>query len=83
MQGQAIILRVAKEDSVFLYQLLEGYEGLSSYSTLPHENGAGFRDIELIFPPSQASAVNDLVKILQKEITLSFPVKNFDSQGHT
>jgi hypothetical protein len=70
MQGQAIIIRVPKADSVYLYQLLEGYEGLVSHSTLPHENGAGFRDIELVCPLGREREVDELISILQAEIPL-------------
>ncbi|MDH5580602.1 MAG: DUF4911 domain-containing protein [Bdellovibrionales bacterium] len=42
-----IIIRVPKHDSAFFYFLLESHEGLAFYSTLPHDVGQGFRDIDM------------------------------------
>ncbi len=43
-----IFVRTRKEDSAFLYHILEAHEGLVSYSTLPFERHDAFRDLELL-----------------------------------
>lgn len=40
-----------KEDSAFVYAVLESYEGLMAYSTLPFPKGASWRDMVLMVPP--------------------------------
>ena len=45
------IIRVRKEDSAFVYFILESYEGITSYSTLDSRPGELHRDIELSIPP--------------------------------
>jgi hypothetical protein len=39
-----------KEESSFLYFLLEGHDNLSFYSTLPHKNGDLDRTMEIFSP---------------------------------
>ncbi len=43
-------LRVRKEDSAYLYCLLESYEGICSYSTVDYRPGDAHRDLELTIP---------------------------------
>lgn len=57
-------LRTKKEDSAFVYAILESYEGVSAYSTLPHETGADFRDILLQIPPDFEKTVDRIVTLL-------------------
>ena len=66
MRGQARQrrIRVRKEDSAYIYALLESYEGISSYSTLAHPPGAPYRDLELQIPESFVQEVDDLLKRL-------------------
>lgn len=45
-------IRVRKEDSAFVYAILEAHEGLASYSTLAHRAGEAHRDLELTIPAS-------------------------------
>jgi len=45
-------IRVRKEDSAFVYNILEAHEGLASYSTLSHRPGEAHRDLELTIPDS-------------------------------
>lgn len=47
-RAHKIFIRTRKEDSAFLYHLLEAHEGLAAYSTLPHRPHDAFRDMELI-----------------------------------
>lgn len=65
-----MVLRVRKEDSAYLYQVLESYEGLSNYSTLPEPNGVPTRDIVLHLAPDLRQQVEILVGHLKKEIPL-------------
>ena len=43
-------VRVRKEESAFVYAVLEAEEGICSYSTLPQPVGAAYRDLELQVP---------------------------------
>ena len=44
-------IRVKKEDSAFVYFILESQEGIVSYSTLEFKKGDPWRDLELRIPP--------------------------------
>jgi hypothetical protein len=55
-------IRVKKEDSAFVYFILESYEGITSYSTLDFKQGDPHRDLELRIPPDFVQEVNDLLK---------------------
>jgi hypothetical protein len=57
-------IRVRKEDSAFVYFILESYEGISSYSTLDHKVGDPHRDLELRIPPDFLNEVQELLKEL-------------------
>jgi hypothetical protein len=50
-------IRVKKEDSAFVYFILESYEGITSYSTLPFKKSDLFRDLELRIPPDYEDEV--------------------------
>ncbi|MFZ8933278.1 MAG: DUF4911 domain-containing protein [Bacteriovoracaceae bacterium] len=56
-----IIIRVPKQDSAFFYFLLEAHEGLAFYSTLPHEIGQAFRDIDMKGSLELLSALEQLI----------------------
>ncbi len=43
-------IRVKKEESAFVYCILEASEGITSYSTLDYPPGAAYRDLELQVP---------------------------------
>lgn len=58
------VIRVRKEDSAFIYCVLEANEGIASYSTLPHQVGEAHRDLELWIPDGFASEVDELLKDL-------------------
>jgi hypothetical protein len=55
-------IRVKKEDSVFIYWILESYEGIASYSTLEFKVGDPHRDLELRIPPDFLNEVEELLK---------------------
>ena len=55
-------IRVKKEDSAFVYFILESHEGITSYSTLDFQAGDAFRDLELKIPPDFVAEVEELIK---------------------
>lgn len=58
------VIRVKKEDSAFIYFILESYEGWTSYSTLDFQPGDSYRDLELRISPDFEREVNDLLNSL-------------------
>ena len=65
-----MILRVRKEDSAYLYQILEASEGLTNYSTLPAEKNSPHRDILLHLAPDLIHDVRELIARLGREIPI-------------
>ncbi len=63
-------IRVRKQDSAYLYQLLESYEGLANYSTLTVEKDLPYRDIALHIAPDLRAEVEALVERLAREFPL-------------
>ena len=57
-------IRVRKEDSAYVYFILESYEGITSYSTLENKVGDPHRDLELRIPPDYLGEVQALLKEL-------------------
>lgn len=57
-------IRVKKEDSAFVYMILESYEGITSYSTLDYKPGDAYRDLELRIPPDFVQEVEAVLKRL-------------------
>ena len=43
-----IFIRTKKEDSAFVYNVLEAHEGIAAYTTLPFRAQDPFRDLELL-----------------------------------
>lgn len=72
-----MILRVKKEDSAYLYQVLESYEGIANYSTLPEAKGVAHRDIILHTAPDLESVVEELVRRLKEEIEIEIMPKDY------
>jgi hypothetical protein len=58
------IIRVRREDSAFVYFILESYEGITSYSTLGFRKEDSFRDLELRIPPDFVDEVDELLREL-------------------
>ena len=58
------VIRVRKEDSAFVYFILESHEGIVSYSTLAFQPGDAYRDLELRIPPDFVEETEDLLKQL-------------------
>lgn len=65
-----MVIRVRKQDSAYLYQLLESYEGLANYSTLTLEKDVPYRDIALHIAPDFQAEVEALVDRLAREFPL-------------
>jgi hypothetical protein len=59
------IWRVKKEDSAFVYFILESMEGVASYSTLLHHEGDRTRDIEIRVPAELRDEFLDVKASLQ------------------
>ena len=66
-------IRVKKQDSAFVYFILESYEGIASYSTLDFKQGDCYRDLELRIPPDFLNEVDNLLKRLGE---LTYEVKS-------
>jgi hypothetical protein len=56
------VIRVKKEDSAFVYFILESYEGITSYSTLDFKPGDLHRDLELRIPPDFEQEVAEVLE---------------------
>jgi Domain of unknown function (DUF4911) len=57
-------IRVRKEDSAFVYFILESYEGIAITSTLEFTPGDAHRDLELRIAPDFIREVEGLMKEL-------------------
>lgn len=57
-------IRVKKEESAFVYCVLEAQEGICSYSTLDAPPGATYRDLELQIPLDQQAEVDRVLQEL-------------------
>ena len=57
------LIRVRKEDSAYVYFVLEALEGVASYSTLAHAPGAAYRDLELTVPVGFEQQVDELLTV--------------------
>ncbi len=63
-EARTRVIRVRKEDSAFVYFILEAHEGICSYSTLPFRPGDPYRDLELIIPVGFLAEVDELLQSL-------------------
>jgi hypothetical protein len=57
-------IRVRREDSVFVYWILEAHEGVVAYSTLEHKPGDSHRDLMIFVPPGQEAAAERALRSL-------------------
>ena len=62
------VLRVPKEQAAYIYQLLESYDGIATYSTLDNEKAFPFRDIAIIPAPDLVSSVKIMIENITREI---------------
>ena len=65
-----LILRVAKENSAFVYFTLESNEGISFYSTQKYETGQAYRDIEIYLDNELSSNFDKITQALVKRFDL-------------
>ncbi len=63
-----IILRIPKDQAAYVYQLLESYDGIATYSTLPSERTFPYRDISITPAPDLVSEVKLLVRNIRAEV---------------
>jgi len=63
-------IRVRKQDSAYLYQILESYEGLTNYSTVSAAKELLYRDIVLHVTPELRPEVEKLIERLSREIPI-------------
>jgi hypothetical protein len=63
-------IRVRKEDSVYVYNVFESYEGITSYSTLEFKPGDAYRDLELRIPPDFYEEIQTLLVRLKDWIVI-------------
>lgn len=63
-------IRVRKQDSAYLYQVLESYEGLANYSTISVPKELPYRDIAFHEAPDLRAHLEDLLDRLALEIPL-------------
>ena len=60
------IVRLDKADSAFVYFILESNEGICFFSTLDHEKGQAYRDLEINCTPEFEGQVQNLFDHLAK-----------------
>tara|TARA_Y100000590_G_scaffold470525_1_gene666030 strand:- start:6114 stop:6347 length:234 start_codon:yes stop_codon:yes gene_type:complete len=63
-------IRVVAKEAAFIYGVFEANEGVTAYTTLPHQAGALYRDIELTIPPDQIEELNEILKELSQSIEI-------------
>ena len=71
-------VRVRKEDSAFVYSILESHGGVMSYSTLPHVPGSLHRDLELRIAPDFLEEADRILKELGQQ--LGEPLHEIDDE---
>ena len=70
MAAHKIFIRMKKEDSAFIYHVLEAHEGWAAYSTLPVSRHDPYCDMKLIVPEDFLNSVNELLADLKNKITI-------------
>ena len=76
------IIRVRKQDSAFVYFILEAQEGIVAYSTLDFKPEDAHRDLLLMIPPDFVSEVDKLLKELG-ELVYEIPTDSSTSSDRT
>jgi DUF438 domain-containing protein len=68
IHAKKMVIRTSKQDSAFLYYILEANEGLTAYSTVDYKVHDkvrhAIRDVELMIPPERVGEVKELLKEL-------------------
>lgn len=58
-------IRVRKDDSAYIYSILESHEGIAAYSTLEFRPGDPHRDLELQVPVGFLTEVEEVLQRLR------------------
>ena len=66
------IIRVPKDQAAFVYFILESHEGLCFYSTLDHEKGQLYRDIDIKGSTDFQADVDHILETLSKSFNVQF-----------
>lgn len=66
-----MVVRVKKEHSAYVYQILESYEGVTNYSTVTIGKDSPYREIALHFAPDLKPYLERLLGHLSQEIPLT------------
>lgn len=61
------IIRVSKNNSAYIYAILESLEGMTMYSTLDGKVGDHFCDLELLIAPDFVKEVTELIEIWREK----------------
>ena len=70
MAAHKMFIRTKKEDSAFIYQLLEAHEGWAAYTTLPFSPHDPYRDLALIIPDDFKNEVMELLESLNEQVMI-------------
>ena len=65
-----IVIRTKKQDSAFMYHVLEGHEGVASYSTLDFRTADPHRDMELWVTQDFVADVKELLMDLGEMVEI-------------
>ena len=68
------VIRIAKEDSVFTYFILESNENLCFYSTVEESLSQPYRDLVITSAVEFKSEIERLLQRLSKEFQIGFQV---------
>ena len=68
MAVTTLVIRLRKEDTAYVYAILEANEGIAAYSTLNGSPGDRHRDLELLVPDGFTEEMDRLLGILTVEL---------------
>jgi len=77
------IIRVSKEESSFLYFLLEGHDNLCFYSTLYYQTGQQYRDIELTASMELSNELEHFITQISKKFSVEILQKEIISDSNS
>ena len=61
-------IRLSKEDSAFVYFILEAHEGVTMYSTVDHRAEERHTDLELLYTPDFEAEVEEILARLSRMV---------------
>lgn len=80
-ESDIVRIRVRKEDSAFVYAVFEVQAGVLAYSTLDHQTGDRFRDLELIIPVGMRAEAQKVLESLKTELKGQLYVEGIDYES--